>query len=163
MLLKTNYDTNMTLREAKDILNENYVKGLLCPCCKGVVKQYRRSIYGKMAVALIKLYQFTNGDPAMFVHINDLGLTSGGADFAKFVFWGLIWEQPKKDNLDKRTSGVWAITAKGVSFVTRKLRVPKYAHVVMGELTAHSGASVDIVDVLGKHFSYAEIMSDFTI
>lgn len=147
-----------TIEEGRTYLNNNYEQGVSCPCCDGYVKEYRRSLYYKMALPLIRLYRQTNQDPRQPVHVSLFNPSSGGGDFAKVAYWELAYEQPKLDNRDKKTSGMWFITQRGIDFVANRLTVQKYAHIVMGKVLKFSGPNFTIVEALGKRFSYSELM-----
>lgn len=147
-----------TLEEAKAFIRENWEKGTACPCCGQLVKLYKRNIYAVMAADLIRLYHL---DQSKYHHIGKFSNKnrSGGGDFAKLVYWGLVEEEPKPaDDKKKRTSGMWRITEAGKSFAERRLRVPKYAQVYNGKLLGLTGDRVMIDDALGDKFDYDKLM-----
>ena len=129
-----------------------------CESCDQLVKEYPRSIYAAMAKALIALYWLDVANPDQYHHITDLNTASSGGDFAKMRYWGLIIEKPLNGE-DKRTSGFWAITQTGRDYVEGKVTLPKYCNVIHGIPTEFTGSQRTIVDALGKHFSYFELMS----
>lgn len=123
---------------------------------------YERRIYSSMAAALIYFYR--NFDPTKFHHKrdllknNDLATTLGGGDFAKLSYWGLIEEKPKEESEDKRTSGYWKISQRGIDFLGAKLRIPSHVRIYDGKVFGFTGDQVLVTDCLGKKFSYAELM-----
>ena len=73
--------------------------------------------------------------------------------------WGLLEAKPKKDDEDKRASGLWRLTPRGHDFIRRRTTMPKYAFVFDNRLIKVSKEQVDVVQALGKKFSYEELMS----
>lgn len=153
-----------TIEEARAFLFEleNWKKGNHCPCCDQLVKLYSRKINMVMAKTLISLYKisFDNED---YHHVSDFMVHNVGTnDFSKLRYWGLIVEQ-EKDETDthKRTSGFWAITKKGRSFVRGEVLVPMYADTFNMESKRLSGEFVSIRQALGVRFDYAELMGDY--
>lgn len=151
-----------TIAEAKAHLNANYKEGVKCPCCEQFVKEYKRSIYARVARLLIELYKidYTFAGPYRYVHIDDIcrNVTDkGSGDFAKLQFWGLVHLEENEDT-KKKTSGKWMITETGKEFVLRKRSVQKYVHILLNKVRKFSGPQVTIDDCLGKDFDYAELM-----
>lgn len=147
-----------TLDEAKQYTRENWEKGVRCPCCDQLVKLYKRPLYATIAVNLIRLYRLNRSE---YHHITKILLpnSSGGGDFAKLVYWGLVEEQPKPaDDTKKRTTGMWRITDKGVQFVEKRRNIPSHVQLYDGRFLGLIGDPVSIVEVLGKKFNYEELM-----
>lgn len=151
-----------TIEEGKQYLRKNWEKGVPCPCCGQMVKLYTRHIYARMALDLIDLYKLDRNNPNQYFHITEIegNRRSGGGDFAKLVYWGLVVEQ-KNDDETKRTSGYWAITKKGRDFVNIKITVPKSVKIFDGKFFGYSEKHVTIRDSLGKKFDYSELMFGF--
>jgi hypothetical protein len=153
---------NSTLKEAKDWLRARLDKGERCPCCQQLAKMYERKLYSSLAAALIYFYR--NFDHSKFHHKSELlknknlATTFGGGDFAKLSLWGLIEEKPKGATEDKRTSGYWKITQKGVDFVLRKSQLPSHVRIYDGRIFGFKGSHVSIVDCLKEKYSYEELM-----
>jgi len=139
---------------------DNMKKGTTCPVCNQHVKLYKVRVNAQMAKSLIKLYKLSRGNTTIFYHHEEIGIENkvGGA-WAKLRWWGLIEEQPKdKADKNKRTSGSWRITDKGVKFVEGKLKVAKYVKLYNQSYYGYEGDGVSIIDALGKKFSYSELM-----
>lgn len=151
-----------TILEAKAFLNENYKQGAVCPCCNQLVKEYKRTIYARIAVYLISLYKLNSVEPDRFFSVAEIGAIFGGGDFAKLSYWGLIEEQPK-DPLDTsvRTSGFWRITPLGNRYVQGQEAVSKYIHLLNGGLRKYSGPKQYIESALGKKFNYEQLMKGY--
>jgi hypothetical protein len=129
----------------------------VCPCCDQLVKVYRRNIAGSTAYDLIRFANGTSlGEERHIRHITMR--SSGGGDFAKLLYWGLV-EEAVNTSTNKRTSGMWRITPKGYDFVLNKLAIPKYALVYNGKFLGFEGDSVTIEDCLGTNFNYRELMA----
>src|SRR5581483_4009600 len=87
---------DMTIAEAKQILRDEWEQGLKCPCCTQFVKLYKRKIYSTPARGLIELYRLHQKNPQQaYFHISDIESMrkSGGGDFAKLMYWGLVAEK----------------------------------------------------------------------
>lgn len=149
-----------TLEQAKQYTRKHWQEGVRCPCCNQLVKLYKRPLYGTIAVNLIRLYKLSHRD---FHHITKILLpnSSGGGDFAKLIYWGLVEEQPKDpDDPTARTSGMWRITQKGIDFVTGNALVYSHALIYDGQFLGMAGKEVGIKEILGKKFNYEELMND---
>ena len=146
-----------TLTEAKSYLRTHFVQGVKCPCCDQFVKQYKRGISAATAVKLIRLYHMPRG----FHDYRKLcRLKEQIGDFPKLRYWGLTELQPKDpDVTETRTSGMWAITAKGIAFVENLITVPKYVLLYDSNLRGFEGAEVGIKETLGTKFNYQELMN----
>lgn len=152
----------MTIKEAKEILRQNWEKGIDCPCCTQMVRLYKRQPYYVQALALINLYKLDKVEPGYY-HITQIekGIKkSGGGDFAKLHVFGLIVDRQNTDT-KKRTSGMWAITDKGRAFVAGTTTVPKYARIFNRKYYDVSKELVTIKDMLGSEFNYQELMGEY--
>lgn len=146
-----------TLEEAKHFLKENIKDGAACPCCKQLVKLYKRKLTSGMAIAIINLYKESVYSSKEYVHITELGHLNGG-EFAQLKRWGMIREQENEDTA-KRTSGMWAITAKGKSFVLGMYSPPKYVYTYNMATIQFSNQVTNIKQALGNKFNYKELMN----
>lgn len=162
---KANFSENpkiTTLERARNWLSAHLSEGARCPCCHQYTKIYQRKLYSSMAASLVALYK--KADDGAWVHKRDLvkhptlSTTFGGGDFAKLSYWELIEEKAKDDSEDKRTSGWWRITPKGIQFVTSRCLVPEYIELYDGRLIGFSGKQITITEALGKKYSYSELM-----
>lgn len=160
--MATEKGLDLTIREGREYLNSQMARGKAakCPCCTQTAKVYARKIYSTMARELIELYKMDKIKHDYY-HISyvESQRKSGGGDFAKLVYWGLVKEKPKdlaEDN--KRTSGYWMITNEGIEFVMDRLRVPEFVDVFNGNPLRMRGKNIGIQDALGKDFNYSELM-----
>lgn len=146
-----------TLKQARDYVSENSREGVKCPCCGQFAKVYRRRIYDTMARNLLRLYKHVQGRVHREAHVRDF-IPGHPGDFAKLAHWGLICQSPVFDG-DKKRSGFWSLTNRGQAFAERQAVINKYALIYNGERLKLEGTYVDIVDCLGKKFSYEEVMA----
>lgn len=143
-----------TLSEARKYLRENWEKGVLCPCCTQRVQLYRHKVNAQITKCLIQMYRL-NGDD--WVHVlQDLKPSNRMYSLARF--WGLI--EPKGDTPedDKKSSGYWRLTSKGVSFVLGQITIPKYAYIFNDKVYRFSPDQVTIREALTSKFSYHELL-----
>ena len=130
-----------------------------CPCCLRYAKQYKRQIHSFLAVLLIEMNKAPKGDQGYVDMPALLQKFRAGRDFCILKYWNLIETVPS-DNTKLRTSGQWRLTFDGWQFVQNKLTVQQYAHVFDDTVVARTGPHLSIEDILGKKFSYAELMGN---
>lgn len=127
-----------TVQEARAFVKSQ--DDTVCPVCTSRIKTYTRNLPRADLGALVSLYYLTTQQEkgtgqvcSEFFHIAELQGKSGGGDFAKFRFWGLIESKPNADDPSKKDSGLWRITPKGREFVENTRRLPKKVFVRLGE------------------------------
>lgn len=157
-----------TLAEAKLDLQRKLEKGDFCPCCNQFAKKYKRKMYATPCVWLICLYHLhCRKTFDEFFHITEIVQHASKGyrirlhgDSHKANYFGLIEEKPKDMDIEnKRTSGFWRITERGIAFVKNELRIPKYALIYNSEVVGFEGDEVSIQDCLGVEFNYTELMN----
>lgn len=150
------FNISRSVIEAKKWLRQRVNSGADCPCCNQHVKVYPRSITSFMAKCLISLYKKSG-----FINqwISSKAVTDGSGDFAKLRYWGLIQEKPKEEGEDKKNSGYWRITNKGIDFVEKRIEVPKIAMIYNGTCLKFSGPDVSIEYCLRNKYSYRKLMA----
>lgn len=146
-----------TIEEAKAYLRENLEKGVSCPCCKQLVKQYDYSLNVSIAHVLIQMYHL-HREGQEWVHVNTEVKKSSGGYFSLAKHWDLIKQKMLNENEDKRVSGYWKLTTKGTAFVENRITVPKQVVMYDGRILAFSDENISIGQALGKKFSYSELM-----
>ena len=148
-----------TLEAAKAHLRDNWKKGTHCPCCTQFVKLYKRKFNTVMVLSLINLSYLGAG----FHHVSNImeGISKTGTnDFSKLKYCVMIAEM-SNNNKAKKTSGYWAITDKGLTFLDRSLAtVPKYANIYNGQLMGFSEERTTIQGALGDGFDFHELMNN---
>ena len=145
----------MELSEAKERTLNQIEVGVECPCCGQFAKEYRRKLNSAMALYLIRLCKLTGG----YHHISEIGLVTGGGDFAKLKYYGFI-EEEINENTAKRTSGVWKLTPEGRAFARNESTVTSHFRIYNSKLLGFSGEQINIIDALGQRFNYEELMLD---
>lgn len=141
-----------------DTMNKAKEKGCACPVCGQLVKVYKRSINHAMALQLATAHR-KFGVYTVF-HRREITETfeSGGGDFAKLRYWGLIAEI-ESDNPKKKNSGKWIVTAAGRAFLQSIKRIPKYALIYNGRFLEFEGTeTVTFRECLGEDFDYENLM-----
>lgn len=153
-----------TLSLARQRVMANLDIGSRCPCCLQLAKRYRRRLYSGIAVAFIYFGRLS-GEERAWVSTRELLKSktmvvrnSGRADFAKLAHWGLIEERPNEVDADKRTSGIWRLTVRGLAFLNLKVKVSSHVLLYDGKLKGFSGIEVSLDECLGRKFSYSELM-----
>lgn len=149
----------MTLDEARKefFRKANLKEGGRCPCCDRYGKVYTRRINANMAFALINLYKLTikHKDRTWFLFSE---FTETRNDYEKLLFWNLIAHKPNDDDPSKRDSGYWRLTDEGRRFVELRVMIPAKVIVYDARVKGYSADKVSITAVLGKAFSYSELM-----
>ena len=129
-----------------------------CPCCRRWGKINGYQINSTQVRGMI--WMLKNFRKSEWV---DLGKAPKwvlrSKSMATLHHWGLLEAKPKADDEDKRASGLWRLTPRGHDFIRRRTTMPKYAFVFDNRLIKVSKEQVDVVQTLGKKFSYEESMS----
>jgi len=131
-----------------------------CNHCGANSKVYAYKI-GSYARVLI--WMAFHGKEGEYLHIPTSGAINGGGDYAKLRYWGLIKKSPKNPDPTKRSSGLWKLTGKGRDFALNRTTVSGvcyYSH-PPGEVLGFESERVSIVDALGRHFDYQDLMSGY--
>lgn len=153
-------DLFTSVEEAKNWVKKNSQTACFCPCCNRLVKVYKRKLNSGMAQELIALYCLSFKDlQTKFYHHTKFAKVSGG-ELSKLTHWGLVCEKPNTLE-DKRTSGFWGITEKGIRFVENKISVEKYIYLLDAELISHSEETTNIIESLGSKLNYTELMNSY--
>lgn len=154
--------SEMSVKEAKKYLRDNWDKGVNCPCCGQRVHKRKETLSAGKVFWLIHLYRLNRQSP--YVHARDVldqcKDTMASVDYSKLKWWGLIEQKPKdaEDDEDKRTSGLYRITDMGKLFVENKVTVNKALFVFNSIIAGRTTEMVGIRDALGTKFSYSELM-----
>jgi hypothetical protein len=159
-----------TIEDAQAYIAENAQKGVKCPCCGLMQKEYHYTINSGQAKALIVIFRLTNQlrpeDGWMHI-LREFGqhtkLNPQSLSFHRLKLWGLIEQQPTNDDPAKKTSGFWRITPLGKQFVTAKATVKRGVYVLNGEITHYDEEDVDIRGALSEKFSYEQLMGYNTV
>lgn len=146
----------ITIKDGIEYINLNKEKGVKCPCCEQLAKEYKYKLNKGMAIVLINWYK-TGKE---WVHpIKDLKTING--DYAKLRFWGLVEESYDRPEEDKKATGYWRITQKGKEFVNNRLTVQEKARIYDNRFFGLIGKEINIKQALGNKFNYSELMGDY--
>lgn len=153
----TEFNDEMTLEEAQELLGEKLAAGAVvtCPCCERVAKVYKRTIHKTMAASLIRLYKECGRDWCRPIDV----VGKDSPDLVKTRWWGLMEAQEGRREDGSDRVGVWRITSVGEDFIKMKLTVPKYSHVYDNRMLRNSGKFVSIKECLGEKFNYSDLMA----
>lgn len=142
---------------------EKMKEGSKCPACNQHVKLYKKKVDSQMAFFLIKLFTLTKKNPTReYFHVQDdinVSMKVSGS-WAKLRYWELIEEQSKDtSDVQKRTSGMWRITNKGMMYVEGNLNIPKYVKLYNQTFFGYEGERTSIHQALKEKFNYQELMN----
>lgn len=157
------FNDDMTVAQARDELDNAMLessKPVQCPVCAQSAKIYKRSIYARMALALVEM----DMRDEEWVHAPtlgaDLGYVNGelGGAIAKLKHWNLIEEASGKRE-DGGRAGYWRVTDLGHEFAQNRRPVKKYTLVYNNVVLGFDGPDIFVTEALGEQFSYDELMS----
>jgi hypothetical protein len=146
------------------VSREQLRAGFTCPHCGRYGQEYKRKLNSGMAASLIWLVKFYESRKPLgvdfWVNVQENGtrqvLTS--REIGKLQYWGLAELKPNLDEPDKKESGLWRPTGKGIDFVYNRTRVPSHVFVYDDKVLEFSTETVNVQDALGTKFSYADLM-----
>lgn len=147
-----------TIAEAKTFLRENFKDGVDCPCCGQLVKLYEYPLNNSIALTMMKMYRIHMIEGKSWIHVQKEINPSSGGYFSLAKWWGLMVGQAKDENDDKKYSGYWGLTKKGIAFVRGEIDVPKAVKIFNSNLIGFSEERINIKESLSKKFSYSELM-----
>jgi len=138
------------------------VKSAHCPCCDKHVKVYRRKFNSGMAVTMIYTYPVFRRYPGRYLDVLHYCTTTHEGyvpgEVGKLCWWGLMERKPEDPKTGAKTTGLYRMTDKGLLFTERKIQIPGHAVEYMSNVESFSDDEIDIVQALGKHFNYHELM-----
>jgi len=150
-------DLFATLREAREWLYEavEAPQGAICPCCDRPDNIYKRNVSKQMVTELWSLYKVTECHGRDYYH-NSTFCHLGSMEYGKLKHIGLLGPKPSEQGVDQKSSGMWAITDKGIAFCQARLPVPRYFNLYHDELIYVSDELRMIYDIWPE-FSYNAI------
>ena len=158
-------DNNMSLKDAKEHLKNNWKDGTTCPCCSQVVKLYETKINFHMAKVLIQMVKLTEIGKE-YIHVMEETKTQNGT-YARLRFWGLI-EPMGEDAMTKigikKSSGYWRVTPLGAEFAINKIKIIESKFIYNNNVYANKDYKpkfISIKDALNNKFNYSELMEGF--
>lgn len=149
-----------------DTLNRRGPDQIPCPCCLRKAKINTHHISWDLAAFMTVLMSM--GGAVEFVHskevMNSLAKRFGDSKYISTSFsilkhWGLIVAAEKnEDDTTRKTSGMWMLTAKGVSFVKGEIDVPQACSVYNNKPYSFGTERVFIKDAVKTKFNFKEFM-----
>ena len=146
---------NSTVKQAKQFLRDNYIKGTKCPCCDQNVKLHPFKLTSGVAAVLIKFYK--ERDKGWINPIKEFKTNNG--NYAKLRHWGFLEKKSENDNPKIKSSGLWRITPTGILFATNKIDVQEKVKLYNNQYFGREGDWITIKDALGTKFDFEELMN----
>lgn len=162
---------------ARKELVKGLVKGQMLPCfaCGDRSKVYHRHMrhpHGHCAALMLremrlrKIEAKTKGKKFNpWFHIESeiiLAASPGGKrtnqDVRELRHWGLMKEKPVLPPPSKKSHGYYRLTKAGVKYANRKKKVRRKMVIWRGDVICFYGPYVGVLDTIGDHFDYAELM-----
>lgn len=128
-----------------------------------------------MAQALVIFYRIhkENGNnnngwihvPSEFTKRN---INHSNTSFAKLKHWALVEERPieehDKEDKEKKSSGWWGITHRGIQFAKNEITIPKHAFIFNSKSyqPISPDKTINIIEALGDKFNYSELIGNGT-
>ena len=150
------------LETLRAIVRAGRDEGCTCPACDQYCKTYSRLLNATMAACLCGLARVST-QGLDFVRIADIpygtaDARTAGGEFAKLVHWDLIRARTN-DTDQKRMSGQWCLTPKGLAFARGDIQVPRRVVLYNNQVIGFSEDTVDVQGALGTEFDYADLMN----
>lgn len=154
-------DPNIYLQAAQAWLMDSVEeKGADCPCCGKFVKAYSRTMNKTMAASLVwiaKNSYRTGRNAWLDIPNNGPAWMTRSNQHTTLAWWGLIERKPS-DSGDKKHSGLWRITSRGLRVASGQEDFPKKVLTYNGEVYGFSEDRVMISDCTEEIFSYERAM-----
>ena len=155
-----NHDLFQPPMDPLEVLRERSGEGSTCECCGSFMKLYKRPLG---SYARILIWMARNTKPGEFIRIADAAVPrwwDGGGDYGKLRHWGLIEADTTTPDPSKKTTGYWRLTEAGRDFAMGRSLQPSHCYVDHPgqKLRGFETTERTIVDALGDHFNYNELM-----
>jgi len=133
-------------------------EGGRCPCCDRFGKINAHSMIETMALALLWLSRQPT-DEQGFVDVTRAPAWFVKGKYSLLRHWDLTQKTDKPDDKTKG-EGLWMLTSKGQQFLRGQISIPKKVYIYDNCVQGFSSEEIYFCDTFGKHFVYAEVMSD---
>ena len=148
-----------TIGEAKQLLRQGFVDGILCPCCDQLCKATKRRMRKPWAMLLNRIF-IEHGQE--WVHVvnaysRDIGRLANDWRFLRHH--GLLEMHPN-DDASKTHSGYWRVTDLGRDFINdNATRIPAFVVVLFNQVIAESEETVSFLEVMSQpsRFDLADV------
>lgn len=150
-----------TIAEARQEIQDRIDRskeGIICPCCGQYCKLYKRKLNSGMAYSLIWLVRtYLENNRWVEIQTEAPRRVMQSREMGKLVHWGLVMSRPNKDPA-KRMSGFWKPTTLGINFANDNCTMFSHVYLYNNEVRGFTKKQITIVEALGKHFNYQELM-----
>jgi hypothetical protein len=160
-----NIDKDTLLFEAMQYLQDNWDKGVDCPCCHRFVKKYPYKLNSNACLSLIYINNLGENNQDGWVHVqrefkNVYNSNATAMSYIILKHWRFIEPKRNEKDLTKKMSGYWRITDKGKQFIRGNIEVPKTVLVYKDQAKGFAGEMVNIKQALKNKFNYSELMEE---
>lgn len=136
-----------------------------CACCHQDVNAHKHKVTWAQAVALTVLVDMCEQEPG-YHHVDDIKdqtlarlhethiVLSHWSVMAK---WSLIEDEPNLTDPEKRTSGMWRPTVRGIDFVYDRYLISKYLWTFNNTILHESEENISIQGATGEQYSWPEM------
>lgn len=153
-----------TLEDAMREFITGVKDGTFCPCCQRYAKVNKVSINKSMAKALEWISKNAEvGGKWVYVQERGPDWMKRSNSHAKMLHWGLL-ERAETDE-DKKHSGVYRPTEKGMKFLAGDIKVRKYMAIYNNINIKPDGIGplVSFEDCMGESFDYKSMVREATV
>lgn len=130
-----------------------------CFCCGGITRLYRRKLNSGMAAALCWVVA-NHGREWVHMPTQAPRRVLRNGNHTKLPHWGFMEAKPN-DDPSKKDSGYFRATSLGEQFARGRITTQSHAFIRSpGDvLEGFETTTISVWEALGKHFSYAQLMS----
>lgn len=137
-----------------------------CPVCQTKLKIYPRTVNSGIARGVILLHKLHGQNPndewvRISKHSVGLAMCQLFYHFErdKWHLWNFAIKREDRNDATGTRGGYWKESDVGAGFATGHLRVPKTVYTLLNTALAESVETIDIVEALGEHFDFFELMN----
>jgi len=136
------FSDDMTLSEARLLLNMELGTGLVCPCCERPAKIRPRGINRSQVIGLLWMYKEYGREFGSLQKARQLRGDTDNREESKLRYWGLL-----EESREGRVS-VWRVTPLGEAWIRGDVTVPSKAFIYSNKCYGHDGDEIGIFDIL---------------
>jgi hypothetical protein len=151
--------SEMTLAEARALVEAGRDEGVHCLCCGQMCKNYTRPLNAPMARSLIWLVRYSQAKADKWVDLaaEAPAFVHKSRELAKLKKWGLIEEKPSESKRGARTSGIWRPTERGIKYARGEIALSSHVVLYDNHVLEFSKKPTTIRKSLGKRFDFDEL------
>ncbi len=113
-----------------------------------------------MTLFLIGLYKLSKHKEGGYFKnqtvMKKMNINTSSLDYSIIKHFGLM-EEEINDLTEKKNSGYWRITQKGIDFVSQKIEVPSHVNLYNNKVLGFSDTKTNVVKSLGTKFNFKEL------